>query len=71
MTTDSPDDPPPWVAGPPEGYAPYEGTRPLPPDQQAETNARGRQAVLDKLAEAGIRKTDGKWLPRDTTTEGA
>jgi hypothetical protein len=70
--SDSPDEPPPWVAGPPPDYEPYEGTRPLPPDQAEAAHQRGR-AICIAAIEAATGKTktpDGRWVERDTTTEG-
>lgn len=69
--TDSPADPPPWQTGPPPGYHPPE----IPPDpvELAEVHAKGR-AVCIAVLEAATGKTktaDGRWVERDTTTEGA
>lgn len=60
--TDTPDDPPPWVMGPPEGYDPPPVETLRDPEIPARIAATGRELVLAVLAEeCGIRKTHNGW----------
>lgn len=71
MSTQTPDDPPPWVMGPPEGYDPPPLADLTDPEIQARTRLEGRELVLAVLASKGRRKVDGKWTyDPSTVNEG-
>lgn len=63
--TDSPADPPEWYAGPPEGYVAPPVDELRDPEIRTRTHARGADLCRKVLADLGIRKRDGKWLPRE------
>lgn len=70
MSTQTPDDPPPWVMGPPENYDPPPIGDLTDPEIQTRTRLHGRELVLAVLASKGRRKVDGKWTCTTPANEG-
>jgi hypothetical protein len=68
--TDTPDEPPPWVTGPPPDYAPPPIEDLIDPEIPARIAATGRDLVLAVLDENGIRKTENGWTRETPATEG-
>lgn len=61
MSTQTPDDPPPYVMGPGPEYDPPPIADLTDPEIQTRTRLEGRELVLAVLASKGRRKVDGKW----------
>lgn len=62
MSDQTPDEPPPYVMGPPPDYHPPPIEDLIDPEIPARIAAHGRELVLAVLAEeCGIRKTDNGW----------
>jgi hypothetical protein len=60
--TESPDEPPPWITGPPPDFDPPPIEDLIDPEIPARIAAEGRDLVLAVLAEeCGIRKTENGW----------
>lgn len=70
MTTDTPDDPPPYVMGPGRDYDPPPIADLTDPEIQTRTRLEGRELVLAVLASKGRRKVDGKWTRTTPANEG-
>lgn len=68
--TDSPDDPPPWVMGPPEGYDPPPITDLIDPAVRDETATKGAALVREVLADLGHVKVGEKWTRTTPESEG-
>lgn len=54
----------PYAVGPPADYDPPPIDDLRDPEFRTRTHQRGRQLVLQVLADCGIRKQGDKWLPR-------
>lgn len=68
MSDQTPDEPPEWVTGPPEGYDPPPIEDLRDPEWRDRSHAAGRNLVLQVLADCGIRKMGDKWLPREESS---
>lgn len=68
--TDSPDEPPPWVMGPPEGYDPPPITELIDPAVRDETATKGAALVREVLADLGHVKVGEKWTRTTPANEG-
>lgn len=70
--SDTPDEPPEWLTGPPEDYDPPPLDTLRDPALHEHTHTEGRDLVLAVLAqECGIRKRDdGKWDTPNSTDRG-
>lgn len=68
--TDTPDEPPPWITGPPPDFDPPPIEDLIDPEIPARIAATGRDLVLAVLAEKGIRPGPKHWITPNTT-EGA
>lgn len=66
--TDTPDEPPEWITGPGVDYDPPPVDDLIDPETRTRTHRHGRALVLQVLADLGIRKRDGKWLPREESS---
>lgn len=64
MSSETPDDPPPWQQGPPPGDVPPD--TPSDPDLVADARAACIAAIEDAT---GKTKTDRGWIPRAETDE--
>lgn len=62
IVTGSDEDREEWIQGPPRDYDPPSTDELVDPKVRDTIRDRGAAAVLEVLAECGIRKVDGKWV---------
>lgn len=70
MSTEPPDEPPPFIRGPGPDYEPPPVDTLIDPEIPARIAAKGRDLVLAVLDENGIRKTENGWTRETPATEG-
>lgn len=70
MTTDTPDDPPPYVMGPGRDYDPPPITELIDPAVRDETATKGAALVREVLADLGHVKVGEKWTRTNPANEG-
>lgn len=70
MSTQTPDEPPPYVMGPGRDYDPPPLDTLIDPAVRDETATKGAALVREVLAEVGLRKVGEKWTRTTPENEG-